>query len=254
MAKIVNKFGTIFILWYNVSVRSTCLTTIENGRVENIRKVSKDGTLPLNEEQMLALYYCVRCRRQGIFFLMWQTVISIMKGGFFMRKLDSKTLIIASFLIALNIVLSRIITIPGIISFGGFPIVFGGIVLGPVAGFIIGAVGDIVSFLVRPTGAFMPHFVLTSALTGFIPGVITMLLKNKLESPKLWKIFVAILVGQVITSVVMVPYFRMVLFSHPFVLTMAKAASNQLLSIPIYTIIIKGLVEGLYRAGTLQRA
>lgn len=171
-----------------------------------------------------------------------------------MKKLDSKTLVISSFLIALNIVLSRVITIPGVVNFGGFPIVFGGIVLGPVAGFIIGAVGDIVSFIVRPTGAFMPHFVLTSALTGFIPGVITMLLKTRLESPKLWKIFIAILVGQVVTSVLMVPYFRMTLFGHPFVLTMIKAASNQVLSIPIYTVIIKVLVEGLSRAGALQNA
>ena len=171
-----------------------------------------------------------------------------------MRKLDSKTLVISSFLIALNIVLSRIITIPGIISFGGFPIIFGGIVLGPVAGFIIGAVGDIVSFLVRPTGAFMPHFVLTSALTGFIPGIITIALKNKLESPKLWKIFIAILIGQFITTVLMVPYFRMILFGHPFVLTMGKAASKQLINIPVYSIMVKGLVEGLYRAGALQKA
>lgn len=171
-----------------------------------------------------------------------------------MKKLDSKTLVISSFLIALNIVLSRIISIPGIINFGGFPIIFGGIVLGPVAGFIIGAVGDVVSFIVRPTGAFMPHFVLTSALTGFIPGIISIALKNKLQSPKLWKLFIAILVGQVITSVLMVPYFRLILFGHPFIITMTKALSNQVLSIPVYSIIIKVLVESLYRAGALQKA
>ena len=32
---------------------------IKNGRVNNMRKVSKDGTLPLNEELELASYYCV---------------------------------------------------------------------------------------------------------------------------------------------------------------------------------------------------
>lgn len=169
-----------------------------------------------------------------------------------MRKINSKAIAISGFLIALNIVLSRIITIPGIINFGGFPIVFGGVVLGPMAGLIIGAVGDIVSFIVRPTGPFMPHFVLTSALTGFIPGMITMFLKNNKENPKLWKIFIAILVGQVTTSVLMVPYFRMILFGHPFVITMAKAASKQAINIPAYSIIIKILVEALYRAGALQ--
>ncbi|HAE91645.1 MAG TPA: folate family ECF transporter S component, partial [Tissierella sp.] len=60
-----------------------------------------------------------------------------------MRKINIKTIVISGFLIALNVVLSRIITIPGIISFGGFPIIFSGIVFGPVVGGIVGGVGDI---------------------------------------------------------------------------------------------------------------
>jgi len=38
-------------------------------RVNNMRKVSKNGTLSLNEKQMLATYYCVHCHYQWIFFL-----------------------------------------------------------------------------------------------------------------------------------------------------------------------------------------
>lgn len=159
---------------------------------------------------------------------------------------------ISGFLIALNIVLSRIITIPGIINFGGFPIIFAGVVFGPVVGGIVGAVGDVVSFIVRPTGAFMPHFVLTSALTGIIPGVIIRLLKAKLPKIPLWKIFISILVGQVITSVLMVPYFLNTLFSTPLIVTMSKAVVKQAINIPAYSIIIKGLVESLSRAGAIK--
>ena len=159
---------------------------------------------------------------------------------------------ISGFLIALNIVLSRIITIPGIINFGGFPIIFAGVVFGPVVGGIVGAVGDVVSFIVRPTGAFMPHFVLTSALTGIIPGVIIRLLKAKLPKIPLWKIFISILVGQVITSVLMVPYFLNTLFSTPLMVTMSKAVVKQAINIPAYSIIIKGLVESLSRAGAIK--
>lgn len=171
-----------------------------------------------------------------------------------MRKINIKTIVISGFLIALNVVLSRIITIPGIISFGGFPIIFSGIVFGPVVGGIVGGVGDVVSFIVRPTGAFMPHFILTSALTGVIPGILTKVLKNDLTKPKLWKIFISIFVGQVITSVLMVPYFRLILFSHPFIATMLKAATKQAINIPAYSIIIKILIQSLYNAGTLKRA
>lgn len=171
-----------------------------------------------------------------------------------MRKINIKTIVISGFLVALNVVLSRVITIPGIINFGGFPIIFGGIVCGPIVGGIVGAVGDVVSFIVRPTGVFMPHFVLTSALTGIIPGILTKILKNDLTNPKLWKIFISIFIGQVTTGVIMVPYFRQILFGHPFMVTMLKAATKQAINIPAYSIIIKILIESLQNAGTLKKA
>ena len=74
-----------------------------------------------------------------------------------MKKLNTKTIVVSGFLIALNIVLSRILIIPGIINFGGFPIIFGGVVFGPMVGGIVGAVGDILSHFLRPTGPFMPQ-------------------------------------------------------------------------------------------------
>ncbi|SCG84007.1 hypothetical protein DW1_2443 [Proteiniborus sp. DW1] len=169
-----------------------------------------------------------------------------------MKKINTSTIVISGFLIALNVVLSRIITIPGIINFGGFPIIFGGIVLGPIVGGIVGAVGDVVSFIVRPTGTFMPHFVLTSALTGVIPGLLVKVLKNDTANPKLWKIFISILVGQVITSVLLVPYFRQVLFGHPFIATMLNAARKQAVNVPLYSIILKILVQSLHKAGALR--
>lgn len=169
-----------------------------------------------------------------------------------MQKLNPRIITISSFLIALNIVLSRFITIPGVINFGGFPIIFGGVVFGPVVGGIVGAIGDIVSFIVKPTGTFMPHFVLTSALTGIIPGVMMKVLKADLPKFPLWKIFIAIFIGQVTTSVLMVPYFRNILFAHPLLVTMSKAAMKQAINIPAYSIIIKTLVEAIARTGLLK--
>lgn len=183
---------------------------------------------------------------------MWQTVISSMKGGIFLKKFNPRIIAISGFLIALNIVLSRFITIPGIINFGGFPIIFGGIVFGPIVGGVIGTLGDIVSFIVKPTGPFMPHFVLTSALTGIIPGILMKVLKAELPEFPFWKILISILVGQVTTSVLMVPYFRNILFGHPFLLTMSKAATKQAINIPVYSILIKGLVASLAKAGALK--
>ena len=169
-----------------------------------------------------------------------------------MQKIDVRIMTISGFLIALNIVLSNFITIPGIINFGGFPIIFAGVVFGPVVGGLVGAIGDIVSFIVKPTGPFMPHFVLTSALTGMIPGLIVMLFQNNLRSSKLWKVFIAILIGQVITTVLMVPYFRQILFAHPYIVTMTRAAQRQLINIPAYAIMINLLIKSLYQSGALK--
>lgn len=171
-----------------------------------------------------------------------------------MKKMNVKAIVSSGVLISLNIILSKFIAIPGIISFGGFPIIFGGIVFGPIIGGIVGTVGDIVSFIIKPTGPFMPHFVLTSALTGIIPGILVRALKNDPRDPKLWKIFISILIGQVITTVLMVPYFREVLFGHPFLVTMPKALSRQAINIPAYSIIIKLLIQALYRAGAIEEA
>ncbi|NLZ51585.1 MAG: folate family ECF transporter S component [Thermoanaerobacteraceae bacterium] len=171
-----------------------------------------------------------------------------------MKKLNTKTIVVSGFLIALNIVLSRMLIIPGLINFGGFPIIFGGIVFGPMVGGIVGAVGDVVSHILRPMGTFMPHFTLTSALTGVIPGILVRVLNLDRNEPSLWKIFIAIFIGQVTTSVFMVPYFRNILFGHPLFLTMTKAATRQAVNIPTYSLIIRLMVPVLYKSGSLKEA
>lgn len=171
-----------------------------------------------------------------------------------MRKITARTMSIAGFLIALSVVLSRFIALPGIISFGGLPIIFAGIGLGPILGGIVGALGDIVKASLFPTGPMMPHFILTSALTGIIPGLITIALKTNLSKPKLWKIFLAILAGQVVTTVLLVPYFRHILFGHPLFVTMGNSIIRQAVNIPLYSLIIKGLLEALSRAGVMEKA
>src|SRR5699024_9597699 len=110
-----------------------------------------------------------------------------------------------------------------------------GIGFGPIIGGIVGGLGDIVKASLFPTGPMMPHFILTSALTGVIPGLVAMLLKTDLSKPKLWKLFLSILAGQFITTVLLVPYFRQILFGHPLLLTMGRSVIRQAVNIPLYT-------------------
>lgn len=46
-----------------------------------------------------------------------------------------------------------------------------GVLYGPVVGFVSGAVGDLIQFVIKPTGAFFPGWTLSAALSGLIFGL-----------------------------------------------------------------------------------
>ena len=175
----------------------------------------------------------------------------------------SRKLAIAGMLVALSVAINSLRI--GSISFGGFPIIFAGLTLGPVMGFFVGGVADIVGFIVRPSasGGFNPLFVLTSALTGFIPGVMIMLLKDKYQNNKVWKVFIAIATGQLITTVLMVPLFITFIrqanmfgtnaFWIAYYGRVAKAFARQALNVPVYTIIFPIIIKPISKAVDLTR-
>ncbi len=166
-------------------------------------------------------------------------------------KEDSKTKInvnrlsYMAFFVALSVVINtlRIDTI----SFGGFPIILSGYFLGPISGFLVGAVSDVLAFLVRPSAfAFNPLFTLTSALTGLIPVLITNLLGDKYPKYGFIKILIGIFVGQFLTSVLMVPLFQVILYGNKtFLYYFTAAAIKQAVSIPIYAFLTLSLNDRL---------
>ncbi|NLW40260.1 MAG: folate family ECF transporter S component [Tissierellia bacterium] len=170
-----------------------------------------------------------------------------------MRKLNAKNIAYYALLIALNVVLTRVgsIRIGGggtelvRIGFGGFPIIFAGIVFGPVAGAIVGAVGDIIGMIVSPMGPYMPHFTLNAALTGVIPGLIMMRCKDKGCKTSFVNLLVAIAVGQVTTSIVLWAYFMKTLFGIPLVTILPGRIISQLVNIPLYAYMIKVILSRL---------
>ncbi len=133
----------------------------------------------------------------------------------------------------------------GSISFGGFPIILSGYLLGGIPGFIVGALADIVGFLIRPSSqAFNILFVLTSALTGLIPVVVTNALGDKYPKFTLIKVSIGVLVGQMITTVTLVPIFRVLLFgSNTFWFYAGRALINQAVNIPLYAFLVTTLSD-----------
>ncbi len=154
--------------------------------------------------------------------------------------------------VALSVIINSVRI--GSVSFGGFPIILSGYLLGPVSGFIVGGVADIVAFIVRPSSfGFNILFTMTSALTGLIPVVITNLLGEKYPKYSFIKILIGIFIGQMLTSVILVPIFSTILYKKVFLVELTKAFTKQAVSIPIYSFLIVTLNDRIGKAVQFDR-
>jgi len=89
-------------------------------------------------------------------------------------KIDIKALVTVSLLIAIEVVLNRFVSINTQIlkiGFGFVPVAICGMLYGPVAAGIAGAVADILGSTLFPIGPFFPGFTLSAALYGVIFGL-----------------------------------------------------------------------------------
>ncbi|QSX08361.1 folate family ECF transporter S component [Alkalibacter rhizosphaerae] len=64
------------------------------------------------------------------------------------------------------------------INFTTVPIVMSGMFFGPLAGAVTGTISDILCYIIKPAGPYFPGFTISSALTGWIPGVIFLIAKK----------------------------------------------------------------------------
>ncbi|MDY6063116.1 MAG: folate family ECF transporter S component [Erysipelotrichaceae bacterium] len=161
------------------------------------------------------------------------------------RKLTVSNLTHIAMFVAISVAINTVRI--GDISFGGFPIIVSGYLLGPIYGFVVGAISDVVGFIVRPSAnAFNPLFILTSALTGLIPVLVTKLLKDEYPKYTFVKVLIGIFIGQMLTSVIMVPIFRVLIYGKStFWFLATKAFIKQAFSIPFYAFYTVSLVDRL---------
>lgn len=162
-------------------------------------------------------------------------------------------------LIALNIILTRIFSIrvplggvEGLrIGFGSLPVIFAGVFMGPLAGGLVGAIGDLVGYFVNPIGAYLPHFTLTAALRGIIPGLIIFLAGRIKREVGILPLFVAVCSTLILVDIFMVPYFIESLFGLSRVITVPPRIIQQAISIPAYTVVLFTLGRVMEKAFAL---
>ncbi len=152
-------------------------------------------------------------------------------------------------LIALNIILSRFLSVriplggaEGLrIGFGSVPVIFAGVFMGPLAGGIVGAVGDMIGYFINPIGAYMPHFTLTAALRGVIPGLIILLMARGRKEVGIFPLFLAVSITLVTVEIFMIPYFIETLFGVFRTVLVPPRIIQNVISIPAYTMLLFAL-------------
>lgn len=150
-------------------------------------------------------------------------------------------------LIAMSVVLTRFasirVAIGGIegirIGFGTLPIVLSGLLFGPFLGALTGALADIIGFVLSPMGPYFPHFTLTAALYGILPGAIVHL---PLRS-RTYRVLLAVAVPQVGVGCLLTPYFLHTLFGMPWKVLLIPRLISTPLIVLLYTLLLLSLAR-----------
>ena len=178
---------------------------------------------------------------------MWQPAHLKRKEVFLLKaKITTRMLTRMALLIALTIILERIFSIrislgsvEGIrLGFGSLPVVFAGIFMGPLAGGVVGAIADVVGFFINPMGPYMPHFTITMALRGIIPGLIILLASRGRREVGLFPLFIAVTAMFILVNIIILPYFQEIVFGFLRIVTVPAKVVEAVICIPAYTVVL----------------
>lgn len=162
------------------------------------------------------------------------------------QRLGVRELVTGALLVGINVVLTRflavVLPIGGVaglrIGFGPLALYLAGIILGPLGGAVVGVVADVLGTLLL-TGSYFPGFTLSAALTGLVPGLIAHRTdaRGNVAWPGIVRIFLAILVANVIVSLGLNPIWLSIMYRRAWTLFTAARFIAQAVQIPLFTIL-----------------
>ncbi|MBO5994596.1 MAG: 5-formyltetrahydrofolate cyclo-ligase [Firmicutes bacterium] len=130
-----------------------------------------------------------------------------------MKKKSTQMIVTLGLLVALHIILSRFLSINAWnmkIGFAFVAVFVGAYLYGPVAGAVVGGLGDFLGAILFPIGAYFPGFTLNCALTGVVMG----LLLYKKQSPL--RVVIAVAIDQLIIAMWITPLWISILYGSPY--------------------------------------
>lgn len=180
---------------------------------------------------------------------------------------------VSAMFVALTLIVAYLPTIPGsAFKFSGFPLLLGGLLIGPRMGFAVGCLTDLVNFAFHPSGMFFPGFTLTQGLTAAIPGVLTFR-RDPLTGRPLWgrdsyalplqesyavtayaRILGIFGLAKLLTSVLMVSFFTSkFVLGTPLILELWHRAAIQAVHVPIYAFLALMVLQSLAQTELYER-
>lgn len=135
------------------------------------------------------------------------------------NRFSTKMLATLSILVAMEVIIARFGTIRPTesikISLDFIPIVIAAVLYGPAPAVIMSILADVLGAFLFPVGPFFPGFTLTAAVTGLIYG----LLLHKSQSMP--RVVCAVVLQQLVCSMVINTFWLHVLYGLPYLPTMA---------------------------------
>lgn len=169
-------------------------------------------------------------------------------------RMTLRALTLDGLMIAVSIVLTRFLSLNvpiggGIgarVGLGHLPIVFVGIVLGPVHGLIVGAAADVVGHVLWPVGPFVWQITAISALNGVIPALIARLRWQKSLTVRIWA---GVVISRLVLNIGWLPFALRDVLKLPYWPVLAGQAAGSVVMIPATAFLTVSLVQAFEHEG-----
>ncbi len=166
------------------------------------------------------------------------------------KKRSTKTLVLLSVLVTLQIILARFCSFNAWntrIGLGFIPVALAGIFFGPIPAAAVGAVSDILGAVLFPSGTYFPGFTLTAACMGLSFGLF---LRNGRLRPL--RIVMAVGLNQIVFSLGMNTLWISVLYGSSLAVLLPVRALQAAVIAPVQIVILMAL-SGVVKRTDLRK-
>ncbi len=156
-------------------------------------------------------------------------------------------LVTLAMLLAIEIVLSRFLSIQTPVTrigFGFVPLVMAGILFGPIPAAIVAVLADVLGALLFPTGAYYPPLTITSLLVGLTYGLFLHKISFKVKSVSDWvRIILCVVVRQGVLALLLQSYWLSLLYGNTYVQVLVTRIPQVLILSAVEIVVIPILIK-----------